>query len=109
MQLLITCHTVYMARLKTTPDANLVPADPEYPCQVDYSFRPLMVQLHRSITRLSPYKAPREDGIPDVVIEESVELIAEYLREIYRTTFTLSTYSDCWIWDTIVLCKPGKP
>ena len=24
--------------------------------------------------------------------------------------FTLNTYSDCWrVWDTIVLCKPGKP
>ena len=36
--------------------------------------------------------------------------IAEYLLEIYRATFLLNTYSDrWWVWDTIVLRKPGKP
>ena len=48
------------------PDSDLIPADPEYPCQVNYSFRPSMAQLCRCVTRLSPYKAPREDGIPNI-------------------------------------------
>ena len=68
-----------------------------------------MAQLRRCIARLSPYKAPGEDSIPNVVIKESIELIAEYLLEIFRTTFALNTYSDCWrVWDTIVLREPGS-
>ena len=69
-----------------------------------------MAQLRRCVARLRPYKAPREDGIPNVVIKELMEVIAEYLLEIYQASFSFSTYSDCWwVWDTIVLCKPGKP
>ena len=90
------------------PDSDLIPADPVYPCCVNYSFRPSMAQLRRCVARLSPYKAPGEDDIPNVMIKESIELIAEYLLEIYCATFTLNTYSDHWR-DTIVLCKPGKP
>ena len=59
---------------------------------------------------MSPHKAPGEDGIPNMVIKESLEIIAEYLLRIFKAIFTLGTYSDRWrIWDTIVLCKPGKP
>ena len=37
-------------------------------------------------------------------------MIAEYLLEIFWASFTLNAYSDCWqVWDTIVLCKLGKP
>ena len=69
-----------------------------------------MEQLRRCIVRLSPHKAPREDGIPNIVIKELLELIAEYLLKIFRATFTLCTYRNHWqVWDTIVLCKPGKP
>ena len=91
------------------PADNLIPADLDYPHCVEYSFRPSMAQLRRCFARLSPYKAPGEDGIPNVVIKESLDLITEYLLEIFRATFTLHTYSNCWrIWDTIVLHKPGK-
>ena len=69
-----------------------------------------MTQLRRCVARLSPYKAPGEDGIPNVVIKESLDLIAEYLLEIFQATFTLHTYSNRWqVWDTIILRKPGKP
>ena len=89
---------------------DLVPPDPDYPCWVEYVFGPSMAQLHRCVTRLSLHKAPREDGIPNIVIKESLELIAVYLLEIFQVTFTLHTYSNRWqIWDTIVLHKPGKP
>ena len=66
-----------------------------------------MAQLRRCITRLCPFKAPGEDGIPNTIIKESMEVIAEYLLEIYWATFSLNTYSDRWrVWDTIVLQKP---
>ena len=69
-----------------------------------------MAQLHRCVARLHPYKAPGEDSIPNAIIKESMEVIAEYLLESYQATFSLSTYSNHWqVWDTIVLCKLGKP
>ena len=44
------------------------------------------------------------------MIKESVDLIAEYLLEIFQASFALNVYSDrWWVWDTIVLRKPGKP
>jgi len=73
-------------------------------------FRLSMAQLRCCVARLTPHKAPGEDGIPNVVLKESLELIAEYLLSIYKATFTLRVYSNHWkIWDTIMLCKPGKP
>ena len=50
------------------PAYDLVPPNPDYPCWVEYAFRLSMAQLHRCVTRLSLYKAPREDGIPNIVI-----------------------------------------
>ncbi len=92
------------------PAVSLVPSEPDYPDRVDYTFRLSMAQLRRCIARLRPHKAPGEDGIPNAVLKEVLELIAEYLLHIYRAVFTLNTYSDKWrIWDTIVLHKPGKP
>src|SRR6266481_1308585 len=92
------------------PAVSLVPSEPDYPDQVDYTFRLSMAQLRRCIARLRPHKALGEDGIPNAVLKEVLELIAEYLLHIYRAVFTLNTYSDKWqIWDTIVLRKPSKP
>ncbi len=72
-----------------------------------------MAQLHQCITRLSPHKAPGQDGIPNIVLKELLELIAEYLLQIYQAIFTLNTYSDACVawckWDKIMLCKPSKP
>ena len=65
------------------PVDDHVPPDQDYPHQVDYSFRLSMAQLRRCVTRLSPYKAAGEDSIPNVVIKESLDLITEYLLEIF--------------------------
>ena len=90
------------------PVGVLVLPDADYPTRV--KFWPSLAQLQCCVTRLCPHKAPGEDGIPNVVIKESLKLIAEYLLRIYKATFILGMYSDRWrIWDTIVLCKPGKP
>ena len=87
-----------------------VPVHAKYPDWVCYKFRLTMTQLCHCIARLRPYKAPGEDGIPNVVIKESFDLIAEHLLRIFQAMFTLGTYSDRWrVWDTIVLHKLGKP
>ena len=92
------------------PTGSYTPHDPEYPDQVDYNFQPLIAQLRCCIVRLSPHKAPGQDGIPNIVLKESMDLIAEYLLCIYQATFMLNMYSNAWHeWDTIVLQKPSKP
>ena len=65
------------------PADNHIPSNPDYPYWIEYLFRPSLAQFHRCVMRLSPYKAPREDSIPNVVNKESSDLIAEYLLEIF--------------------------
>lgn len=69
-----------------------------------------MEQLQRQVQRLSPYKAPGPDGIPNIVLKESIEILGKHLLQIYRAVFALHTYSNHWrSWTTVVICKPGKP
>ena len=52
---------------------------------------------------------PGEDGIPNVVLKESADLIVPYLLQIFQAVFKLDIYSNSWhTWNTIVLRKPGK-
>ena len=91
------------------PVGVLVLPDVDYPTWVKYSFQPSLAQLRCCVMRLGPHKAPGEDGIPNVVIKESLELIAEYLLRIYKATFTLGTYSDrWWIWDMLFCVSLGN-
>ncbi|RDB20758.1 putative protein in type-1 retrotransposable element R1DM [Hypsizygus marmoreus] len=53
-------------------------------------------QIMRHIKRLSPYKASGPDGIPNVVLQKSANLIAKYLLHIYRAVLALNTYYDGW-------------
>ena len=91
------------------PSMSSLPASPEYPPHVKYEFRLTEARLHRQISRLHPFKVPGEDGIPNVVLKETVDLILLHLIQIFRAVFKLDTYSDHWhMWNTIVLRKPRK-
>ena len=92
------------------PATMSLPDDPEYPAWVKYKFRLSEAQLHWQISRLQPYKVLGEDSIPNIVLKQTAELIVPYLIQIFHAVFKLGIYSDSWrIWNTIVLCKPGKP
>ena len=92
------------------PAQSLILPGSEYPDHITYDFRPSLAQLKHCVARLSPHKATGDDGILNIVLKESLELIVEYLLHMFRATFTLNTYSACWrTWDTIILWKPGKP
>src|SRR6266481_890125 len=54
-----------------------------YPDRIRYSFRPSLTQLCWCIARLHPHKVPGQDGIPNIVLKELLEVIAEYLLRIY--------------------------
>ena len=86
-----------------------LPDESNYPPRVKYKFRLMESQLCCQISQLRPHKAPGNDGIPNVVLKEAVDLILPYLIQIFRAALRLNTYSDAWhTWSTIVLHKPGK-
>ena len=91
------------------PPTTSVPDSPDYPPRVRYKFRLTKSRLHRQISKLRPFKAPGEDGIPNVVLKESADLLVPYLLQIFRAVFKLDVYSNSWCtWNTIVLRKLGK-
>ena len=61
------------------PAISNLPNDPTYPARVKYRFKLSQAQLHRQIARLQPYKAPGEDGIPNVILKQAAELIVPYV------------------------------
>ena len=66
--------------------------------------------IHRNIARLSPYKAPGPDGIPNVMLKWSADIIMPYLIQIFRAALKLGVYAEQWREITpCVLRKPGKP
>ena len=67
-------------------------------------------QIRRHISKLSPYKAPGPDGIPNIVLQKCVNVIMSRLTRIYRAILDLNVYFELWKeFTTVVLRKPGKP
>src|SRR5271168_4615466 len=67
-------------------------------------------QIRRHISKLSPYKTPGPDGIPNIVLQKCVDLLIKRLIRIYRAVMELDVYYDPWKeFTTVVLRKPGKP
>ena len=67
-------------------------------------------QIRRHIAKLSPYKAPGPDGIPNIVLQKCVSVIMKRLIRIYRAILDLNVYFEPWKeFTTVVLRKPGKP
>jgi ribonuclease HI/exonuclease III len=91
------------------PDSLEIDQNQTYPPPVT-DFRPITKdQILRNIKKLKPYKAPGPDGIPNVVLKESADLIADHLVQIFNAIFQKKTYYDGWReYDTVVLKKPGK-
>jgi Reverse transcriptase (RNA-dependent DNA polymerase) len=101
--------TLATAFFPVEPAESQVPPNFRYPKRVARTFQLEEEQLRRQISRLKPHKAPGDDGIPNIVLKETVDLIAEYLLWIFQATFALQTYSKNWkAWITVILRKPGK-
>lgn len=67
-------------------------------------------QVSTNIARTSAHKAPGPDGIPNIVLQQSTELIAPILTTIYNASLDLGyQYSGWKSFTTVVLRKPGKP
>ena len=53
-------------------------------------------QISTHIANLSPHKAPGPDGIPNIVLKESSEIITVPLTNIYKALIRFNIYYDPW-------------
>jgi hypothetical protein len=82
----------------------------EYPEPLPDPPRISASQIRRHIAKLSPYKAPGPDGIPNIVLQKCVNTLISRLIRIYRAIMDLDVYYEPWKeFTTVVLRKPGKP
>ncbi|KAJ3492820.1 hypothetical protein NLJ89_g11157 [Agrocybe chaxingu] len=92
------------------PAASSVPEGFQYPTPHPMPETITMDQIQRQVKRLSPYKACGPDGIPNVALQRSLDIIGQHLLRIYQAVFKLKSYVDSWReFLTVVLRKPGKP
>lgn len=66
--------------------------------------------IRNTARNLDSYKAPGPDGVPNIVLKESIDTIIDHLFHIFRAIFQLNVYPSEWRESiTVVLRKPGKP
>ena len=68
-------------------------------------------QIRKIIQKLSPYKALRPNGIPNIVLQKCYDLIANHLLYIYQAILEMEVFNpNPWHeFITVVLRKPDKP
>jgi len=90
----------------TSPDLN----DMEYPPPLPGIKFFTRGHIKEAARRLKPFKAPGPDGIPNIVLIKSLDVLINHLYYVYRAVFELDVYHERWLTSTtLVLCKPGKP
>jgi len=73
-----------------TQTANAYPAP-------KFKFSPVNdAQIHRAISKLGPYKTPRPDGIPNIMLTKCMDLVVPHLGPLYHATFKLGIYPEQW-------------
>ncbi|CDO73955.1 hypothetical protein BN946_scf185043.g2 [Trametes cinnabarina] len=90
------------------PSTAGVPSGP-YPAP-RFPFKPITnTQVRHAIGALRVFKAPGPDSIPNEVYKHCADTLTPILGPLFRATFSLHYYPDCWkVSDTVVLQKPGK-
>ncbi|TFY54280.1 hypothetical protein EVJ58_g8956 [Rhodofomes roseus] len=86
-----------------------IPPDHQHPPPL-FSTRPVTdAQIHDTIRRLQPWRAPGPDGIPNDVYRHCADLLVPVLGPLYRATFELRYFPAVWKEaKTVVLRKPGR-
>ena len=86
-----------------------MPANQIYPAplkDIQFFSRARIRQVFKT---LSPFKAPGQDKIPNVVYMRCMEALIDHLFYIYRAIFDLNMYHPHWLESvTLVLRKVGK-
>ncbi|KAF8584198.1 hypothetical protein K439DRAFT_1290986, partial [Ramaria rubella] len=66
-------------------------------------------QIQRAILRLSPFKAPGPNGIPNCVLIQCAEILIPHLEPLFNATFDWKIYPKEWKDSvTAIVHKPGK-
>ena len=92
------------------PTLSSVPEDFQYPNPLPAPPVIDKARIRKHILALSAYKASGPDGIPNVVLQKTVDRLENYLEPIFQAVIRLGTYVDSWRdFITVVLRKPGKP
>jgi hypothetical protein len=69
---------------------------------------PQLHQVIRRIERSAPFKAPRNDSIPNIVLKSCVDLIAPVLLTCLQSIIRLKYFPCSWReWTTVILHKPS--
>ena len=85
------------------PDETYIGQLPD-PCEITER------QVLHHIVGLNPYKAPATDGIPNVVLKKSADILLPYLLQIFHAALKLGVYAEQWKEiNTCILRKLGKP
>ena len=92
------------------PPADEAMSGYAYPPQCENAGEITIEQITAQIRKLKPYKAPGPDGIPNIVLTKSADLIVTRLLPIYKAMLERSSMFKPWKeFVTVVLRKPGKP
>jgi Reverse transcriptase (RNA-dependent DNA polymerase) len=91
------------------PDTSSVPPNHEYPTPLKGIRFYSRARIQQVFKTFSPYKAPGQDKIPNVVYIKCMDALIDHLFFIYRAIFKLNTYHPRWLeLLTLVLRKTGK-
>ncbi|KAF5310671.1 hypothetical protein D9619_007720 [Psilocybe cf. subviscida] len=96
---------------KRPADAAGANTEPEeYPTPLPGITKVTEKTVKHYILALSPYKAPGLDGIPNITLQRTADIIAPHLGDIYTAALSKGFYYQGWRKSiTCVLRKPGKP
>jgi ribonuclease HI/exonuclease III len=96
-------HQFYNQKANAPP-----PPEVTYPERLEWN-EITKEEVHAAVKRLSPYKAPGPDGLPNVVWQKLWHVLGDELHYIVKTSIDLSYLPSQWKTANILpLRKPGK-
>jgi len=66
-------------------------------------------QIHQAISKLWPYKAPRLDRIPNVILMQCAGLLMPHLGPIDHSTFKLGIFPNWWKDSVTIMLRNPAP
>jgi hypothetical protein len=78
------------------PEQDLILPNYEYPTSLNCSPNITKERIRACVKQLSPYKASRPDGIPNIMLQKSLMYLADYLIHIYQAIIKLNKYPMAW-------------
>ena len=90
------------------PTSSVLP-NYQYPRPVAYKARFTEEQISRMISKLSPYKTPGLDSIPNIVFKRCAGTLIDHLYHIYNASLQNGYYFPSWLESlTAVIHKPAR-